>query len=292
MSALDGATTIESARRILASILEQAGKETPALDARLLIGHALGLGQTALLSGGQSALTKEQRAAIARLSERRLAGEPVARILGTREFWGLPFTLSKATLVPRPETETVVEAALDALGDRRNAMLRIADLGTGTGALLLALLHELKGATGIGIDLDADAIETAQANARALGLAERAQFLRADFGAGLAGNFDLIVSNPPYIRTQDIATLDLEVREHDPRLALDGGEDGLDAYRAIARQLPALLSENASAVLEIGLAQAEPVRAILESAGLQVAGIRADLGGIPRAVTARRGPEA
>jgi release factor glutamine methyltransferase len=292
MSALHGATNVDSARRLLATLLEQAGKESPALDARLLVGHALKLDHTALASDPQRALTEAERDAIARLAERRLAGEPVARILGEREFWGLPLGLSKATLVPRPETETVVEAALDALRDRRNEKLHIADLGTGTGALLLALLHELRNASGIGTDLDPDAIETAQANARALGLSDRAQFRRADFGAGLHPPFDLVVSNPPYIPTKDIATLAVEVREHDPKLALDGGADGLDAYRAIARQLPDLLAENGIAVLEIGAGQADAVSAIFESAGLQVADIRPDLGGIPRAVTIRRRPAA
>jgi release factor glutamine methyltransferase len=290
VATLDGATDIASARRILTNILEQAGKESPALDARLLIGHALKLDHTAMASSPGRALSPQERAAIARLAERRLAGEPVARILGQREFWGLPLALSKATLVPRPETETVVEAALDALADRRNDKLRIADLGTGTGALLLALLHELKNATGAGTDLDESALATARANAEALGLIGRAQFLRADFGAGLQPPFDLVVSNPPYIPTQDIAALAVEVREHDPKLALDGGADGLDAYRSIARQLPDLLSADGIAVLEIGIGQAEAVRAIFESAGLRVADLRSDLGGIPRAILVRRRP--
>jgi release factor glutamine methyltransferase len=288
--ALGGATDIAGARRILTNILEQAGKESPALDARLLIGHALKLDHTAMASSPERALSPQVRAAIARLAARRLAGEPVARILGTREFWGLPFTLSKATLVPRPETETVVEAALDALADRRNDKLRIADLGTGTGALLLALLHELKNATGIGTDLDESALETARANAEALGLIGRAQFRRADFGAELQPPFDLVVSNPPYIPTQDIAALAVEVREYDPKLALDGGADGLDAYRAIARQLQDLLSADGIAVLEIGIGQADAVRAILESRGLRVADQRSDHGGIPRAIRVRRRP--
>jgi release factor glutamine methyltransferase len=290
VAALDGATDIAAARRILTNILEQAGKESPALDARLLIGHALKLDHTAMASSPGRALSPQERAAIARLAERRLAGEPVARILGQREFWGLPLALSKATLVPRPETETIVEAALDALADRRNDKLRIADLGTGTGALLLALLHELKNATGIGTDLDESALATARANAEALGLSGRAQFLRADFGAGLQSPFDLVVSNPPYIPTNDIEALAVEVREHDPKLALDGGADGLDAYRAIARQLPDLLSADGIAVLEIGIGQAETVRAIFESAGLRVADLRSDLGGIPRAILVRRRP--
>lgn len=292
MNALEGAATIDEARRILARALEQAGKESPTLDSRILIGHALGLDQTALLSDGNRRLTIEQRKAIAGLAERRMSGEPVARILGVREFWGLPFALSKATLVPRPETETLVEAALEASGDRRGETLRIVDLGTGTGALLLALLHEFKNASGIGTDLDESALATAAENARTLGLAERAQFIRTDFGAGLRPPFDLVVSNPPYIPARDIAALAVEVREHDPRLALDGGEDGLEAYRAIARQLPSLLASDGFAVLEIGIAQWKAVTAIIESAGLRVTMIRPDLAGIPRAMVVQNASDA
>lgn len=281
--------TLDAARRILARRFEQAGLDSPALDARLLIGHALHLDHAALISQGDLSLTGEQRAAIARLAERRLAGEPVARILGCREFWGLPFSLSKATLVPRPETETVVEMALDALAARRDERLRIADLGTGSGALLLALLHELRNATGIGTDLSNEALETAQANARALGLDGRAQFVRTDFGEGLRPPFDLVVSNPPYIPTRDIATLAVEVRDHDPPLALDGGADGLAAYRAIAAQLPGLLADGGVAVLEIGIGQAQAVSAILE-ARLARPLVRADLNGIERALQARKAP--
>ena len=286
--ALDGTTDIAGARRMLTRLLEQAGKDSPALDARLLIGHALGLDHVTLAADAGRKLSAEQCAAVLRLAERRLAGEPVARILGMREFWGLPFSLSKATLVPRPETETVVEAALDAVAARRNDRLRIADLGTGTGALLLALLHELKNAEGVGTDLDIEAIATAQHNAKSLGLAERAKFVRTDFGAGLKAPFDLVVSNPPYIPTQDIDALAIEVREHDPRLALDGGADGLAAYRKIVEQLPELLSTQGIAVLEIGIGQDEAVRGLVESSGLEVLTLRPDLSGIARAIVIRR----
>jgi release factor glutamine methyltransferase len=193
--------------------------------------------------------------------------------------------LSAATLVPRPETETVIEAALEALGKQRDETLRIADLGTGTGAILLALLHELRNATGVGTDLDATAIETAQANAQALGLSSRAQFVRTDFGSGLAPAFDLVVSNPPYIATGDIAELAPEVRDHDPKLALDGGRDGLDAYRALAAQMPALLNARGTAIVEIGIGQAAQVETIFKPAGLHLTGAKPDLAGITRALT-------
>ncbi len=278
------ATSRRSARR-LTVLFERAGIDSPALDARLLIQHALSLDHAALAAAPQRTLSEPERDAIAGLAARRLAGEPVARILGVKEFWGLTLSLSAATLVPRPETETVVESALEALGKRRYETLRIADLGTGTGAILLALLHELRNATGVGTDLDATAIETARANAQALGLSPRAQFVRTDFGSGLDRPFNLVVSNPPYIATGEIARLAPEVRDHDPKLALDGGSDGLDAYRTIAAQLPTLLNAHGVAVVEIGIGQAAQVEAIFKPAGLRLTGAKADLAGIARALT-------
>jgi release factor glutamine methyltransferase len=202
----------------------------------------------------------------------------------------LPFALSSATLVPRPDTETVVEAALAAIGPaRRHEPLRVADLGTGTGAILLALLREWPNATGLGTDIDPLAIETAQTNARTLGLEARTRFVLADFGAALNETFDVIVSNPPYIPARDIDALEREVREFDPRRALDGGADGLDAYRAIARQAPHLLRGKGVLIVEIGAGQAADVEAIFATAGtLECAAIRHDLSGILRAVTFRR----
>ena len=278
---LAGASDVAAARRIVTAQFEAAGIDSPALDARLIVGHALKLDHSALASQAGRALTATERETIVQLAARRLRGEPVARILGTKEFWGLPFALSETTLVPRPDTETVVEAALAAIaGERGREKLRVADLGTGTGAILIALLHELPNATGLGTDIDPQALETAQINARALGLASRAEFIIADFGTALDGPFDLVVSNPPYIPTRDIASLAPEVRDHDPRRALDGGVDGLDAYRAIARQAPALLSDNGVLIVEIGIGQAADVEAVMTSGGgLERDGIHRDLAG-------------
>jgi len=275
---------------VLTAQFQAAGIDTPALDARLLVGHALSLDHTALALQGTRSLTASERDAIAALAARRLNGEPVARILGVKEFWSLPFALSSATLVPRPDTETVVQAALEAAGERgKQEPLRIADLGTGTGAILLALLHEWPKATGLGTDIDPQAIDIAQKNAQALGLAARAQFVLAGFEQDLGETFDVVVSNPPYIPTRDIAALDREVREHDPLRALDGGADGLDAYRAIARRAPHLLRDRGLLVLEIGIGQAADVEAILTGGGgLECAAIRPDLSGIARALTFRR----
>ena len=215
----------------------------------------------------------------------------MAAIIGCKEFWGLPLRVSNATLVPRPDTETVVEAALgaiDASGSRSRA-LHIADIGTGTGCLLLALLSELPKASGIGIDISPAALAIARENARALGLADRAQFLCGNFTGAIAGRFDLIVSNPPYIATHEFALLSPEVRR-EPRLALDGGVDGLAAYRAIAADAPRLLAPGGAIVLEVGVNQAAPVAGLLARGGLAPQEPKFDLAGVPRAVVAYRQP--
>jgi len=285
--------SIDAARRTLTTRFAAAGIDSAALDARLLAGAALHLDLTSLIAQGARQLTREEADRLDAFALRRIAGEPVARILGTKEFWGLPLTLSADTLVPRPDTETIVEAALETLraeGGGDDA-LRIADLGTGTGAILLALLTELPNATGIGTDLSAAAIGTATANARHLGLASRADFMVSDYAENLSGAFDLIVSNPPYIRSADIAVLAVEVRDHDPHLALDGGPDGLDAYRRIAPQAAELLAPGGLLVLEIGQGQDEDVARLVAAAGLTAAGaVRTDLAGIGRAVMGRKKP--
>jgi release factor glutamine methyltransferase len=278
---------------MLADAFRAAGLDTPELDARVLVGHALGLDHTALAAASTRSLTAGDAKTIAALAARRLAHEPVARIVGVKEFWGLPLALNPATLVPRPETETVVEAALAAL-DRtgaRSRPLRIADLGTGSGALLLALLSELPNAVGVGTDRSLAALAAARANAAALGLARRTAFVAGDFSAALGGGFYLVVSNPPYVRTADIATLAPEVREHDPILALDGGADGLACYRAIAADARRLLAPGGELVVEVGDNQADAVAALLAEHKLDVLShARADLAGIARALTARHLP--
>lgn len=285
------AQTIENIRRALTARFEAAGIDSAALEARMLTGAVLGLDLTGLIAQGLRRLDEDDAARLDALARRRLAGEPLARILGTKEFWGLPLKLSADTLVPRADTETVVEAALGVLRaeGRTQEPLRIADLGTGSGAILLALLTELPAATGVGTDLSAAALGTARTNAQGVGLSARAQFLVSDYGDGLSGPFDLIVSNPPYIRSADIPALAPEVRDHDPHLALDGGLDGLDAYRRIAPQAAALLADGGLLVLEIGQGQGGAVSRLVTAAGLTVMGsVRADLAGIGRAVVAGR----
>jgi release factor glutamine methyltransferase len=283
---LSAAATVAGARRALAQTFRDHGIETPELDARVLVAHALGLDHAGLAAQAARTLEPAEITTIEALAARRIAREPVARIVGAKEFWGLNFKLNAATLVPRPETETAVEAALAAVGTRRADRLTIADLGTGSGALLLALLSELPGACGIGTDRSVAALTAARANAAALGLAARAQFVACDYAAALAGPLDLIVSNPPYVVGADIASLAPEVRDFDPRLALDGGADGLDAYRSIVSQAQRLLAAGGLLVLEIGIGQREAVERMLDDAGLTVAETRHDLGGVARAVTA------
>jgi release factor glutamine methyltransferase len=290
---MPGDVTVENARRTLARRLEQGGIENAALDARLLVAHALGLDHTGLVAHAGRVLSAAEREAISALAERRLAGEPVARILGVKEFWSLPLRLSSDTLVPRPETETVVEAALDALratGAWRE--LRIVDLGTGSGAILLALLHKCENAAGIGTDISVSALSTARDNARRLGMVARASFVACDLASALRGPFDLVVSNPPYIQTADIATLSPEVRDFDPRRALDGGRDGLDFYRRIASAAPDLLAGDGVLIVELGAGQLEAVSGIMAQSGLvPLLPVRHDLAGIPRALILGRGQE-
>lgn len=284
-------TTIADARRGLTRMFRAGGLDAPALDARLLVGHALRLDHAGLASAAERPLSAQDADRIEALAARRLRHEPVARIVGRKEFWGLSFAVTPAVLVPRPDSETVVAAALGAIDKRGGRMqrLRLADLGVGSGALLLALLSELPNAFGAGTDCDPLALATARANAARLGLSGRAGFVLCHYGSALAGGFDLVIANPPYVCTGDIDTLASEVRDFDPRAALDGGFDGLDGYRAIAADARRLLAPGAVLVVEIGVGQAAAVAALFTAGGLAVdASVLHDFGGIPRALAARR----
>ena len=286
--------SIAAARRALARAFRQAGLDSPELDARILVGHALSLDHASMVADAERTLTGGERESIAVLARRRLAREPVARIVGAREFWGLPLCLSPAVLVPRPETETVVEAALAALDARgsRERRLRIADLGTGCGALMLALLSELPAAAGIATDVSEAAVRVARHNATRLGLMERSRLVVCDFIAALNGPFDLVVANPPYVATNQLGSLEPEVRDHDPAAALDGGRAGLAAYRAIAAGIGRILTPGADVVVEVGHGQAASVAALFAAAGLSPRlPARPDLAGVPRALHIRHGDE-
>jgi release factor glutamine methyltransferase len=280
--------TIADMRREWTAKFRQCGIESPELDARILVGHALGLDHPALAAASSRQLNPAEQDAVAALAQRRMAREPVARIVGAKEFWSLSLRLGPATLVPRPETETVVEAALAAV-DRlgaRSRPLRVTDLGTGSGAILLALLSELPAACGIGTDVSSDALAVARDNAKRLGV--NAHFAACDMAAALRGPFDLIVSNPPYIASADIAALAPEVRAFDPHRALDGGPDGLVFYRAIAATAPGLLAPGGALIVELGAGQAAAVTALFAAAGLAPAAPCHDLTGMPRALCAAK----
>jgi release factor glutamine methyltransferase len=287
------ANTVEAARRALTAKFKGNAIEAAELDARILVGAVLGLDLTGVIAQAARVLTSDETARLEDFTRRRLNGEPVARIIEFKEFWGLPLKLSAETLVPRPDTETVVELALEMLRIERPAShpLRIADIGTGSGAILLALLSELPEAHGIGTDISEAALQTAHRNALDLGLADRARFVTGDYAAALSGPFDLIVSNPPYVRSAEIAGLAPEVRDHDPLRALDGGADGLDAYRTLVPQAASLLAPGGILAVEVGQGQSTEVAQLMNAAGLMPEGTpKADLSGIPRAVAGRRRP--
>jgi release factor glutamine methyltransferase len=277
--------TRDHAYRMLGWRLKQAGIATPELDARLLVQAAAGCDEIDMIREPGRMLAPGEVDRLAGFEARRLAHEPVSRIIGIREFWGLEFKVTPATLDPRPDSETLVEAALELVPqDRAPSIL---DLGTGTGCLLIALLHERADARGLGVDISPEALKVAERNADALGVGGRAAFRHMNWGEGIDQRFDLVISNPPYIAPTEIERLAPEVRDHDPRLALDGGADGLEAYRAIAALLPRLLCAEGHAVIELGDGQADDVRVIFERAGLVVPRIAPDIESRPRALVAR-----
>ena len=279
---LQSETTRQAAIARLAAAFAAAGLETPVLDARLLVCAAAGIDHADLVR--DPGLPLGQCAALAAAyGARRMGRVPVSRIIGTREFWGLPFAVTPEVLDPRADTETLVEAALAALPDRARP-LRILDLGTGSGALLCALLNEYPHATGIGVDLSPAACAIARANLAGLGLAARGSIVNGGWGAALPHRFDLVVSNPPYVESATIAALAPEVRDHDPLVALDGGGDGLDCYRDIVLLLPALLLAGGLAVLEAGAGQGPAIAALALAQKFDFIELRNDLGGIGRAV--------
>jgi release factor glutamine methyltransferase len=281
--------SIQQACDVMTAAFRAGGIEDAQADARILVARAFELNRAQLISQGDRTLGAREAETLAEQAARRLAREPVSRILGRREFWGLDLAITPAVLDPRPDTETVVELALDWITTRhlKNEKLRVLDIGTGSGALLLALLSELPAATGVATDISVDALKVAEGNARLLDFGERAIFVACNFTDALRGPFDLVVSNPPYISSKEIPTLGPEVRNHDPRIALDGGEDGLAAYRAIADDALRLLTSRGRLVTELGQSQAEPVSAIMRAAGLTIeTPIRRDLAGINRALCA------
>ncbi len=278
------AVTADALLRKAVDQLAAAGIGEANLDARLLLQAATGLDRAGLMRDPDALVGAEAQVRLAALIARRAAGEPVSRILGQKGFWSLDLLVTADVLDPRPDTETLIEAAIVALAGRLREPLRVLDLGTGSGALLCAMLVELPNARGIGVDLSADAVELARRNLQGCGLSARAEIVVGSWFEPVSGRFDLILSNPPYIPSSDIAGLDREVRDHDPRLALDGGADGLDAYRILAQGLPDHLKPDGLAILEFGAGQDSDVAKLMTAAGLKVRAFRRDLGGHVRAI--------
>jgi release factor glutamine methyltransferase len=278
--------TCRGALRAAAHRLARAGVETPQLDARLLLMEATALSLESLLSAPDRPLTREEHEHFAHMLARRAAREPLAYVLGRRAFWSLELGVAPGVLVPRPETETLVEAVLKAACGR-DAPYRILDLGTGSGCVLLSLLSELPNAFGIGVDRSADALSLARANAAALGLGARAALLCADWLSAIAASFDIVVSNPPYVSRLALAGLAPEIRLFEPPLALDGGADGLNAYRTIIGALTPIVAQDGLVALELGDGQARAVEKLLEAAGFRDFVYRTDLAGKARVVVAR-----
>jgi len=283
--------SVPLARRLAeaARVLAGAGIEDAPREARRLAELALQASPAEVFARKAGPLAPLEEAAFALLVAARVARVPFARLAGEREFWSLSFRLNAATLVPRPESETLIEAALARVRDR-SARLRVLDLGTGSGCLLLALLAELPRAVGLGVDAEPAVLACARANAARLGLAHRARWRRNDWAKGLAGPFDIVLANPPYVTAREWRTLEPEVRFHDPKRALVGGRDGLAAYRRIMPRLSRLLGRASFACLEIGWRQAGAVHALARGAGLHVAEIRRDLAGRPRCVVLATAP--
>jgi release factor glutamine methyltransferase len=274
---------VSAVLREAVAALAAAGVDNPGFEARLLLLHALGLPRTALPDRSADI----DHATFAPLVARRVAREPLALITGRQGFWTLDLEVSPATLIPRADSETLIEAALAAFPDR-SAVRRVLDLGTGTGCLLLAALSEFPGAWGLGVDLIPEAAALAARNARACGLEGRATVLCGNWGSALHGEFDLVLSNPPYIESSVIAGLMPEVVQHEPASALDGGPDGLAAYRKLIPVLPGLLAPGGVAILELGQGQAESAMGLADEMGFPGTTFRTDLSGIARAVVLRR----
>lgn len=280
-------TTVGAILNELTGRLQTAGVSSARLDARLLLAHVLGIDATAIFSHPERPVSDDEEVRLRGAFERRLRREPMSHIIGRREFWSLSFKVTADTLDPRPDTETVIEAVLEALPDRR-ASLRLLDFGTGTGCILLSLLSELPEATGVGIDISPAALSVARENSKTLDLRYRAGFVLGHWGQGLEPPYDVIVSNPPYIPEGEIDALEDEVALYEPRGALAGGIDGLACYRSLAPDIARLLKPSGIAALEVGIGQADAVIRILAERGLELLAVRRDLAGVERCVVVKQ----
>lgn len=284
------AATLDALYHEIVALLAASGKDNADLDATILLEHTTGHGALTRLTKPDTAINERQRTVLAHAVARRISGEPVHRITGSREFYGLPLSLNESTLVPRPDTEILVDMVLPWVKQRcqKTGACTILDLGTGSGAIALALINEVKQATAIGVDISSSALHAARANAQALDLADRFSTVQSDWFTDIRGTFDLIVSNPPYITQAELAELDIEVRDHDPVLALDGGVDGLNAYGIIAARGLSFLASDGLLAVEIGHTQRQQVTAFFEASGFKLLNTMADYGGRDRALSFTR----
>jgi release factor glutamine methyltransferase len=268
----------------LVRAFQEAGVDDAAHDARLLLCAAAGIEHSALIRDPEFPLGEEVAEKLAGHAARRMRREPVTRILGTRGFWSLELNVAPDVLDPRPDSESLIDAALQCFSNRQDDPLAIADLGSGSGALLCALLDVFPNARGTAVDISRSACDLTRRNLVSCGMMTRARIVESDWSTSDIGLFDLVISNPPYIMSGDIGALDPEVAFHDPRLALDGGMDGFDAYRSLAVAVPRLLAEDGVAIVELGIGQRERVCEIFSKAGLETTFVQRDLGGVERAL--------
>lgn len=268
--------------------LSAAGIDNARLDARVLLGAVIDGGEAAIFGYPEREVSVSDARRIRDLVSQRATRVPLSQVLGHKEFWSLDFEVTADTLTPRPDTETLIEAVVDAVGKRRDEALRILDLGTGSGCILLTLLHALPKASGLGIDRSEEALRVARRNAKKMGLEERAVFIEGDWVKGVSEKFDFIVSNPPYIPSGDIGGLAPEVARFEPILALDGGLDGLEAYRIIAAAARERLLPDGEIFLEVGAGQAQRVAEMLKEGGLEEVDVFVDLAGLDRCVSGCR----
>jgi release factor glutamine methyltransferase len=278
---------VAEALQAIARLLEGAGVDSARLDARLLGGAATGESTAGMIARPQRRLSVQESGLLSAMTARRCAREPMAHILGRREFWSLDFEVSADVLTPRPDSETLIEAAVQS-APAAGEPFRVLDLGTGSGCLLLALLHEYPAASGVGVDISPAAIALARRNAERLGVGARSSFTVGDWTTSIAGRFDIVVSNPPYIASPEIEGLEPEVSRYEPRGALDGGGDGLDAYRALLPLMSEILTPGGTALFEMGAGQGEAVSSLAQACGLVIEGLRPDMAGIPRVAIMRQ----
>jgi release factor glutamine methyltransferase len=279
--------TVGEAVEVLAKRFGSAGIDTARLDARVLVAFVLGVNTEKVFGYPETELTSDQHNQLEDVAKRRENREPLARIVGEKEFWSLPFKVSRDTLIPRPDSECLVEAVLDHV-EERTGNYSILDLGTGTGCLLISLLHELKNAKGVGVDISQSALQTASDNAQRLDVGERAQFIKNNWCDHLAADrgtrFDVVLSNPPYIPDGDIDSLEPEVNKHEPLRALVGGADGLDIYRMLIQETKALINPEGLLIFEVGAGQSDDVVGLGRANGFNLLNVRCDLAGVERCV--------